>query len=315
MYLPIIEDFDKAKRIKSLEEFSEDVDGLSKLVEPFVEKYGLGEKEVPDTILNLRERNSKPKVKSESEKLNEHKSLLAQQIAKQENVIKKVKGLENGKEAFDLLYNADSIKDFYGFVPVFSMANDFVNSSIDTLTYESEFYTIKVERTYANDLPVIYFNIKEDKLSEVSDARKSLGYSLVYLTPSKGTGEVELSFYNTSLPSETALIEKSEKVGILKEFFKMKYLKKVPFWVKVLPNKYRKRWEEYNLRRLKYAYRLSESLKNDVRTYQRNTLVYLQTEDVLDKRKAIEDDLRNYVTAVNSQLGTDLKVVVKYKNT
>lgn len=313
MYLPVIDAFEHVQKKQELDDFTTSVNNLEDTFAPFMGDVDTKPKQVDQHILDLRERNSSRTSNQPNHNGSNPYDRLQQYIENMKTITTFAESMTNNKDIFNKLYTTyESIHTFYGFEPLFNMAQDYVVNTLQTLTYDSTFFDVESIKNRGNQLPTLYFHTKPDKLAEVTDARKALASIFVQLTPEKENHTVVLEFYNTSLPRSQAIQEKQNEAEALTQFIAAKYSQKTPFWVRLLPKTQHEKWNTFNKRRLNNTYKLMTGLKNDLKTFNRNLNVALQTEDVLETRQAIEDDLRHYVKVINDTLGTALNVEVKY---
>lgn len=311
MYLPIIDTFEKAEKIQKVNELEKTLHMLEATFEPFIGDVDTEPKQVDEHIQALRERNSSLTSDKTSNSASPYDKL-QQYIKNVTYVVDHIESIKTNKNAFHMLYdNNTKIEVFYIFPPLFHMAQDFVNNTIQNLTYDSTYFNVDVVKNHGTHLPTLCFHTKPDKLEDVTDARKVLAPIYVSLTPDKENNTVMLKFYNPNLPNSYRIQETQNEAKALIKQMSSKYTK-TPFWLRVLPKRTRESWNQSRKQHLHDAYNNMIRLKNDLKTFDRNLAAALQTEDVVRTRESIESDLRQYVNAINNALGTKLDIDVEY---
>lgn len=321
MYLPVIDTFEQTEKNQEINELEKTIHTLEGLFEPFMNHVDTAQQSGSKSILDLNDSDdSMPPIQIQSsDQTNRNESniynRLQQYTRNMETITHFAKSISDSKDIFNKLYaNYDNVHTFYGFEPLFKMANDYVVNALQNLTYDSTFFDVEVVKNRGNELPTLYFHRKSDKVDEMDSVRKRPRSIEVRLTPENKEHVVVLEFYNTSLPNSQDIQKSKTKAEMLTTLITSKYSQKPPFWVRVLPKGAREKWDVSNKERLNETYKRINSLKNNLKTFNRNFNVALQTEDVLNARQAIEHDLRQYVETINDALSTTLNVEVKYTN-
>lgn len=320
MYLPVIDTFERTEKKQEINELEKTIHTLEGLFEPFMNHMDTDRQSDSKSISDLNDSDDSmtPIQIQSSDQTNCNDSniykRLQQYTQNMETITHFAKSISDSKDIFNKLYaNYDNVHTFYGFEPLFKMANDYVVNALQNITYDSTFFDVTVVKNRGNELPTLYFHRKPDKIDEMDRARKRPRSIIdVGLTPKKKEHVVMLEFYNTSLPDSQVIQTSKTKAERLTTLIKSKYSQKPPFWVRVLPKGAREKWDVSNKERLNETYKQINSLKNDLKAFTRNFNVALQTDEVVNIRQAIEDDLRRYVDAINDELGTTLTVEVKY---
>lgn len=318
MYIPSIGKFKESAIVSELDSLDKYVKELEVKLEPFVKEFDLndmgvlGNKPVSEEVKQLRDKYSYPKMGTSSVDYEEQKVLLTSQIEEVSGALSLVSKVESNREAFDLVLNHH--KQVREFIPVYNMAEKFVYDNVQNIPYESEYFNLYIEKTYANQLPMLMFHQKLDKKDEFSDARILLRTITVQLTPEQYPRDVVLSFWNRHLPLESDVKVLKMIMDKVDKAIPSERLLEEPKRSFFVPKKFIDRKRERNIRDLARVYKEFKHKSKDVKTFKRDADAYTKKADVLEKRQLIEEDLRGYVSAVNDRLGTSIEVKVELED-